>query len=37
MDVSNFSGQTIEVYFGFASNDGSHISTSVYAGSVKVL
>jgi hypothetical protein len=37
MDVSRFSGQQIEVYFGFASPTGVLNSTSVYAGSIKVL
>lgn len=37
MDVSNFSGQRTEVYFGFASFDGSLVSTSIYAGSVNIL
>ena len=37
MDVSNFRGQRTEVYFGFASFDGSLVSTSIYAGSVNIL
>jgi hypothetical protein len=37
MDVSRFSGQQIEVYFGFASSTGALVSTSVYAGRINVL
>jgi hypothetical protein len=37
MDVSCFSGQQIEVYFGFASSNGALVSTSIYAGSLNVL
>lgn len=37
MDVSCFSGQQIEVYFGFVSPTGVLKSTSVYAGSIQVL
>ena len=37
MDVSSFSGETTEVYFGFVSSDGELVSTSIYAGSINVL
>lgn len=37
MDVSCFSGQKIEVWFGFESFDASLVSTSIYAGSINVL
>jgi len=37
MDVSCFSGQRIEVWFGFESFDTSLVSTSIYAGSINVL
>jgi hypothetical protein len=37
MDVSGFSGQQVEVYFGFASLNDVFISTSIYAGSIKVM
>jgi len=37
MDVSCFSGEDIEVWFGFESPAGENISTSVYAGTITVL
>jgi hypothetical protein len=37
MDVSCFSGQQIEVWFGFSSASGALVSSSVYAGSIPVL
>jgi len=37
MNVSRFSGQQIQVWFGFASASGALVSNSVYAGSIKVL
>ena len=37
MDVSYFSGESVEVWFGFASLDGFRVSTSIYAGPVNVL
>ena len=37
MDVYDYSGQRMEVYFGFTSLDGELVSTSIYAGSINVL
>jgi hypothetical protein len=37
MDVSSFSGKQIEVWFGFSSATDSLASSSIYAGSIKVL
>ena len=37
MDVSRFSGQHIEIWFGFSSATGALVSSSVYAGSINVL
>jgi hypothetical protein len=37
MDVSGYSGQRMEVYFGFTSLEGELVSTSIYAGSINVL
>jgi hypothetical protein len=37
MEVSDFSGKQVEVYFGFASTNGLFVSTSIYAGSINVL
>ncbi len=36
LDVSTFSGQTVETYMGFISADGKDIATSIYTGHVAV-
>ncbi|WP_394330967.1 DUF6266 family protein, partial [Hydrotalea flava] len=37
MDVSQFSGKTVETWIGFISADGKEIANSLYTGQVAVL
>lgn len=36
LDVSTFSGQTVETYIAFISADGKNIASSIYTGQVTV-
>ena len=37
LDVSAFSGKSVQTYIGFASDDAKYVTTSLYTGSVNIL